>query len=171
MSLPAIALSTLQCVARDAISFQASHVLSILDPGENAPAVGISAENHLVQHFHDVTTGVGQGPAWIEPPMGGHIARIIEFARAAGPEARILVHCHMGVSRSPAAVLIIAAALTGSAEEAEACLQAIDPRAGTEPNARMIQMADRQLRLEGKLVAAVHRLNSRRPEATADQVW
>ena len=171
MSLPAIALSALHCAARDAASFQATHVLSVIDPDEKAPDVGLPEGRHLVLRFHDVTTGSGQGPAWVEPPMGGHVAQIIEFARAAGPKARLLVHCHMGVSRSPAAILIIAAAITGSAEQAEACLKSLDPRATTEPNSRMIQMADRQLRLQGALVAAVDRLNRRRPEVDAAGIW
>lgn len=165
MTLPIFAIAPVQLAAAHAQQMQATKVLSILDPDHACPQFEVE---HLLLRFHDVSHGIG-GARWIEPPMGGHVAKIIAFAHSLNPDDRVLLHCAMGVSRSPAALLIVVAALTGSPDTALAQLQRLIPSLSYEPNKRMIQLADRQLRLKGALEAT---LDSRpQPEPDAASIW
>lgn len=150
MQLPFIGIAPVQLAATRASDWRVNKVLSILDPDQPSPTF---EAQQLLLRFHDVSHGSG-GARWIEPPMGGHVAKIIQFARDLVPTDRVLVHCAMGISRSPAATLTIVATLTGSAEIAMAELRRLIPSGAFEPNRRMISLADRQLRMRGALEAA-----------------
>jgi predicted protein tyrosine phosphatase len=130
---------------------QPRHLISLTDPETPAPRfAGVAPGRHLKLEFHDVDAPL---PGLV-PPDGGHIERIIAFARGWDELAPLLVHCHAGASRSTAAALIVAAARTaGRAGEAARLLRARAPHAC--PNRRMIALADAQLGLAGRLVAAV----------------
>lgn len=167
-AMPALILSCM-AGATDAVDrHRATKALSIIDPGQSPPNL---ACEQMTLRFHDVITGAGQSPHWIEPPMGGHIARIIAFGRALSSDDRCVVHCHAGISRSPAALLIIAAARTHSVNAALSALAAADPAGTTAPNSRMIAMADRQLELRGALSAAAAAICDRHPPARAISIW
>ena len=134
-----------------------SHVLSILDPAWPVPeAFGRFGEHaRLELRFHDVIEEV---PGMVAPNEE-HVARLLAFGRdlAAEPPgaARLLVHCHMGVSRSTAsAALVLAQALRGrpGGEVFRAILR-VRPRAW--PNLRMVEIGDAMLGRDGELVAAV----------------
>lgn len=165
MTLPMFAIAPVQLASAHAAKMQATKVLSILDPDQACPPFQVE---QLLLRFHDVSHGIS-GARWIEPPMGGHVAKIIAFAQGLAPQDRVLLHCAMGISRSPAALLIIVAALTGSAEVAIAELQRLIPTLCFEPNKRMIQLADRQLRLKGALDAALVSLPLPVPDAAS--IW
>lgn len=132
MTLPKIVLTNHSCALRQAAEHRATRVLSILDPGEAPPHFGV---DHLALHFHDVASS--GGPIWIEPPIGGHVDKIIQFARSLRPDDRCVVFCHAGISRSPAAILIIVATLTKSAQAAAVALHDIDPAGLCDPNTRV----------------------------------
>lgn len=165
MPLPFFAIAPVQLAAAHAAKMQATKALSILDPDQACPEFQVE---HLLLRFHDVSHGVG-GPRWIEPPLGGHVAKIIAFAQSLAPHDRVLVHCAMGISRSPAAVLIIVAALTGSADAAIEELRRLIPSLIFEPNQRMIRLADRQLRMKGALEAVLN--VPPRPIPDAASIW
>lgn len=165
-ALPAIAISTLSRAANDAATFGATKVLSIVDPEDTAPPMA-AALGHLVLRFHDVEDLVG---CRCSGPSGEHIAQIIAFAGTLTPEDRCLVHCHAGISRSPAAVLIILAVLTGSAAEAVIALRALEPVV-YHPNSLMLDLADLQLRLNPSLGDAIAPLRAAIRAPTADQIW
>ena len=76
------------------------HVVSISDIECQRPALQRAAAVHFVE-FTDSPNG--------EPLAAGldDIEAIVEFARRAGPQAKILVHCWAGISRSPAVAWII----------------------------------------------------------------
>lgn len=122
--LPLIVISTLARAASDAAAIGATHVLSIIDPNDEAPLMS-AASHHVILRFHDVDGG---GGSW-QAPSHEMISQIIAFARTLTADDRCLVHCHAGISRSPAAVLIVLATLTRSADEAVAALRAIEPSA------------------------------------------
>lgn len=72
-----------------------THVVSVVDPDCLVSCPGLL---HLV----------------VEKPDGGFLERhgvdaIIAFAQTIPPDARLLVHCHAGISRSPAAAIGILA--------------------------------------------------------------
>ena len=149
------------------------HVLSILDPERAEPKAfdGYAPHRRLTLRFHDD----------IEPlpgratPQDAHVAEILAFGDTlarSGPGAHLLVHCHMGVSRSTAAMLTLMAqaAPRHDAEALFARLVAIRPQAW--PNSRMIAFADRLLGRDGTLTAALGRHYARQIAAKADwSVW
>ena len=149
-----------------ALDERVTHVLSILDPGTEEPAsfAGLAAANLLRLRFHDV---IEELPA-IDAPAASHIAAILEFCGmlAAHEKHRALIHCHMGISRSTAAAIILLADHGGDAEAAVAHVSEIRPVAW--PNLRMVELADKLLALDQRLVRAVRRHHAkallRRPE-------
>ncbi|MGH7005290.1 MAG: tyrosine phosphatase family protein [Alphaproteobacteria bacterium] len=148
-----------------------THAISILDPETEEPAgmatAGLAAlpgDNVLRLRFHDV---IDHAPA-VSPPGNGHIAAILKFGTAlkAHGAPRLLIHCHAGISRSTAAAIIVLAQLGAEAAAAVDRVVALRPIAW--PNLRMIEIGDRMLKLEQRLVRAVRRHHaqalSRRPE-------
>lgn len=69
---------------------------------------------------------------------------------------RILIHCEAGVSRSSAAALIMYACWLGPGREREAMMRVLTQRPIALPNRRMVELADRLLDREGRLVSAAH---------------
>ena len=140
-----------------------THVLSILDPDWPDPeAFGAFAPHHRATfRFHDVIEPI---PGMIAPEEA-NVAAILAFARDAGDVSHLLIHCHAGISRSTAAMLmILAQALPHESEDAAAArLANIRPQAW--PNSRMIAFADELLGREGRLIAALGPLYARRLEA------
>ena len=146
-----------------------THVLSILDPArDDHPAFArYGAPRRLVLRFHDE---IEPGPGIVLPGRDD-VAAILAFGRdafAGGPDGHLLVHCHMGISRSTAAMAMLLAEAhpeIGEPEVAER-LRAIRPIAW--PNLRMIEMADALLGRAGRLVAAAATLYAgnlaRRPD-------
>ncbi len=147
-----------------------THVLSILDPGWPDPDFGrYPPVSRTVLRFHDE---VDPRPG-IVLPNAGDVEAVLAFGRAveadpAGPGAHLLVHCHMGISRSTAAMTaILAQAAPDEAEDAVLDrVTAIRPQAW--PNLRIIELADAALGRSGRLVAAVGRLYARRLSAHPD---
>ena len=136
-----------------------SHVLSIVDP--NWPALSAfdayGVHQRTVLQFDDIIDPM----AGKVMPAREHMAEILRFARdEAGalliPE-RLLVHCHMGVSRSTAAMATLIARSDPSLAEDEifARLRTIRPQAW--PNSVLIGFADELLGRGGRLIEALRR--------------
>ena len=134
-----------------------SHVLSLLDPGTPEPeAFGtFGAHARTTLHFHDCL-GPGEG---LVPPEPEHVAAILGFGRNLDGVGHLLVHCHYGLSRSTAALLMLFAQAEpeSPAEALVARLHAL--REPAWPNARMIGFADAMLGREGRLSEAVRQLH------------
>lgn len=136
-----------------------THVLSLLDPGLPSPtSFGAYGEHQRLElRFHDV---IEETPDQIAP-SGRDVQRILAFGRdlvdEPGGVGRLLVHCHAGVSRSTAALVMIMAqaAPHRPADEAMDAVAAVRGKAW--PNLRMIEIADELLDRRGELVAAVRR--------------
>lgn len=143
-----------------------THVLSILDPGTPEPAkfAELPADQLLRLRFHDV---IETDIPLMNAPAQEHIDAIMTFGTAAKrAHHRILIHCHMGISRSTAAAVMLMAEHGLEPEAAVAHVAGIRPIAW--PNLRMIELADAHLGLEQQLVHAVRRHHARalqkRPE-------
>jgi predicted protein tyrosine phosphatase len=136
-----------------------THVLSILDPGTPEPAkfAELPADQLLRLRFHDIIeTNI---PA-MDPPAAEHVEAILAFgADAARAHHRILIHCHMGISRSTAAAIMLLASRHGDAEAAVARVAELRPIAW--PNLRMIELADAARSFDGRLIQAVRRHHAR----------
>lgn len=136
-----------------------THVLSILDPGTPEPAkfAALADDRLLRLRFHDV---VDEYQPLSESPRHAHVAAIFRFgAAAARAHHRLLIHCHMGISRSTAAAVMLLASESRDADAAVAHVTGLRPVAW--PNLRMIELADEQLGLERSLVRAVRRHHAR----------
>ncbi|MGH1587051.1 tyrosine phosphatase family protein [Methylobacterium phyllosphaerae] len=135
-----------------------SHVLSLLDPGTPEPeafsAYGAHARTTL--HFHDCLAP-GEG---LVPPEPEHVAAILEFGRGLDGAGHLLVHCHYGLSRSTAALLILLAQAEPDTSASVLVERLHTLREPAWPNARMIGFADTMLDREGQLSAAVRRLHA-----------
>lgn len=143
-----------------------THAISILDPETEEPQSfsALAVDNLLRLRFHDV---IEHQPA-IAPPDVGHIAAILNFGAGLKGHAapRLLIHCHAGISRSTAAAIIL---LSNHGAEADAAVaQVVSVRPKAWPNLRMIEIGDRMLKRENRLVQAVRRHHARalaaRPE-------
>ena len=100
-----IAVSSFWALEEALDRYKPAHLVSLMDNAEAVPTpTYINANNHLRLVFHDVEWEI----PGLSPSMAD-IKKIIEIAlRWKGNEEPILVHCVAGVSRSPAAGLILA---------------------------------------------------------------
>lgn len=135
-----------------------SHVLSLLDPGTPDPEAfaAYGAHTRTTLRFHDCL-GPGGG---LVPPEPEDVAAILAFGRQLDGAAHLLVHCHYGLSRSTAALLMLFAQADPEvpADALVARLHAL--REPAWPNARMIGFADAQLGRGGRLTEAVRQLHA-----------
>jgi len=143
-----------------------THVLSILDPDTpEPPKFAVLPPDQLLRlRFHDV---IEEDQPLTEAPSPMHVRAILKFgAEAVRAHHRILIHCHMGISRSTAAAVMLLAERGHAPEAAVARVAELRPVAW--PNLRMIELADAHLGLERRLVHAVRRHHARalmkRPE-------
>ena len=104
-------------------------------------------------------------------PEVEHVEAVIRFGedfetgRVVEAESHVLVHCHMGISRSTAAMLTLMA-LANPEEDADSLFErlvSIRPQAW--PNSRMVAYADAILGRSGDLSAALARHYGRQVKA------
>jgi len=142
------------------LSSRATHILSMLDPGFPDPhsAAGESRAR-LCLRFHDIIT---PQPGLIAPEAH-HIRSLLAFGRGVlrSNASHLLVHCHMGVSRSPAAMAALLAQANPEADERAVISHVADLRPQAWPNLLMVALADEQLHRDGRLVAALKPLYER----------
>lgn len=124
-------------------------VVSLLSPGHEAPPL-TGDPPRLVLRFHDIA----------EPAEGltlvteRQVDMLLTFAAGFAPHACLLLHCWMGISRSPAAAFVLACAGAPPGAEAKIAraLRAASPSA--TPNPRLVALADARLDREGRMSRA-----------------
>ncbi len=145
-------------------AIDATHVLSIMDPGWPEPEAlrAFDVHRRLRLHFHDV---IEPTQGWIAPERWD-VELLLAFGRDLGanrPEGaaeltqlHLLVHCHAGVSRSTAAAILLLAQHEPGQPAEHAILEVVRQRPRAWPNLRMIEFGDALLGRDGEIVAAVH---------------
>lgn len=122
--------------------------ISLLDKADEAPVIaGIPPGLHLKLAV-----------SMYDPPnLGedGYVAQLVKFTRGLSWKAPLLIHCRLGISRSPAAALIVQCALSPSREERLFAEELRDASPQADPNFSMIAAADGYLKRGGKLLEAV----------------
>ncbi len=136
-----------------------THVLSLLDPGTPDPTAFSSYDPHVraTLYFHDA---IEPAPDIVLPEMAD-VETILGFARDAGDVRHLLIHCHMGISRSTAAMLMVLAQAFPDEPEGALVDRLLEIRPQAWPNSRMIEFADERLGRNGRLMAAVSGIYAR----------
>lgn len=140
-----------------------SHVLSLLDPGTPEPVAfeGYGVHRRTTLRFHDcLGAGTDKHGTTLVPPEREDVAAILAFGGDLGDASHVLVHCHYGLSRSTAALLMLFAQGEPDTEAGALVARLHALREPAWPNARMIAFADAALGRGGELSEAVRRLHA-----------
>jgi len=134
--------------------YKPEYLISLMDNSDAVPTPNyINTNNHLCLGFYDVEWEI----SGISPSMED-VEKIIELAlRWGGNHKPILIHCLSGVSRSPAASLILASVCQPS-NEVSITMHLKQKAPFCHPNRLMIELADRSLSLDGALIDAVNNM-------------
>lgn len=151
-----IVVAPLPKVAEMAVRNRCREMISLVAPKQHfhRPAV-IDPARHLLLSLNDIAFA---GTGALVAPQEAHVEAVIAFARGWDRMAPLLIHCMMGVSRSPAAALIAALAVAPDQDDAALAqrLRAVSRQA--TPNARIVAIGDALLQRQGRLVAAVAKI-------------
>lgn len=152
--MPTIIVSPLKTIGEMAARHQATEMISLIAEKQDFHRPGIvRAARHLKLAMNDISFAGKDG---LIAPQESHVEEMITFARAWDQSAPLLVHCWMGVSRSPAAALITALAVSPELDDLKLAqsLRQVSPQA--TPNSRLIEIGDAALSRNGRLIAAVN---------------
>lgn len=148
-------ICSLDALLGTALSFNATHVVSLIDPDMDNPRItGLARPQHLVLHLNDLDR-VDHLPG---DPSPAHVAALLTFAGKLDDKARVLFHCVAGRRRSTAAALICDLAIARSSGVAldqdhlvAAAGRLRQIRPGADPNRALLTLADDALGLGGLL--------------------
>lgn len=143
-------------VLEDVTSFRPTHIVSLIDPSIDDAKVPKFNDAEIFQRkFYDLDA---PHPS---PLTLADVSEIVEFVgawaqqRKRGEDARLLVHCHMGASRSTAVALIALAILRGEGAEQGAFADLLSITTKPWPNSNVVRLADEALGRQGRLLAAL----------------
>jgi predicted protein tyrosine phosphatase len=140
-----------------------TRVVSILDPGTPEPEVLQTYPSHdrLTLRFHDIV----EPKAGLVPPDLRHIEELLQFGHLSlgCTIEHVLIHCHMGVSRSTAAAAALLLQVHPEVADEAALAHISNIRPQARPNARMIALADELLGRRGRLIRALARMTEQSP--------
>jgi len=151
--MTSIVVCPLANIAEMAVRHRAGAMVSLIAERQDFHRPGvIAAERHLKLAMNDIGfAGTGD----LVAPSEAHVERLIAFVRDWDQSAPILIHCWMGVSRSPAAAVITALALHPEEDDFELAGRLRKAAPHATPNARLIEIGDHMLGRNGRLIAAV----------------
>jgi predicted protein tyrosine phosphatase len=142
-----------------------THIVSIWDPEwierggvEDQLRRRLSGPTRLhIAYFHDTSTEEPGRRA----PAEDDLRRILAFVANLEPEARILIHCWAGISRSTAVGYAVLCQSMGPGRETECIESILAIRPQAFPNTLIIALADRILERKGAMLQASEKLMSR----------
>lgn len=152
--MPRIVVSPLRTIGEMAARHKVREMITLIAEKHDFHRPGIiDPKRHLSITVNDIAFAGKQG---LIAPQEAHVADIVAFARSWDQSNPLLVHCWMGVSRSPAAALIAALAAKPDLQDAELAAALRRASGQATPNARLIEIGDAVLARSGRLVAAVN---------------
>ena len=92
---------------------------------------------------------------WSTAPAEEHVQRLIDFVGNWDRVAPMVVHCFAGISRSTAGAYVAACALNPQRDEMRIAWDIRRASRTAQPNARIVSIADRLLRRDGRMVRAI----------------
>lgn len=150
MKLVVCSLDDLPCEIR---ARRPAAVISLLAPDQEAPALDLP-DRRLLLRCHDVAAA---GAGFVHPG-DAIVADLLAFARRLPGEATVIVHCWMGISRSPAAAFVLACALAPTAAETAIARELRRRSPSATPNPLLVRHGDEQLGRGGRMVEAIARI-------------
>lgn len=130
--------------------FEATHLISTLDPGDRLfRPPRIAAANHLQLWFDDE-----EDPARLNAPTLDHAQAIWDWSAALPPDARVVVHCFAGACRSTAVGISLWLQHNGTDRIAEAAEWLKLDRPQACPNLLLAAHFDSIIGANGELVKA-----------------
>ena len=111
----------------------------------------IAPENHLVLAVDDISTPVDGYTV----PAEEHVQRLIDFVGNWDRTTPMVVHCFAGISRSTAAAYTAACVLSPQRDELDIAWRIRRASRTAQPNARIVSIADRLLKRNGRMVHAI----------------
>lgn len=148
-----IVVCPLASIAETAVRHGAKEMVSLIAEKQDFHRPGvICAERHLKLAMNDIGFA---GTGGLIAPSEAHVAQLIDFVRDWDQSAPLVVHCWMGVSRSPAAAVIAILALNPQEDDFELARRLRKAAPHATPNTRLIEIGDRMLQREGRLIAAI----------------
>jgi len=147
-----ILVCRLNQIAETAVLHGAHEMVSLLAENQDfhRPAV-IEQNRHLKLGLNDIS----EHRPGLTAPGEAHVERLIEFAKSWDQRAPLVIHCWLGISRSPAAAAITALTLEPDQDDMALAqrLRAASPF--VTPNARLIEIGDSMLGRGGRLISAI----------------
>jgi predicted protein tyrosine phosphatase len=147
-----ILVCRLNQIAETAVLHGAREMVSLLAENQqfHRPAV-IDEQRHLKLGLNDIS----DHRAGLTAPDEAHVEQLIEFVSGWDQRAPLLVHCWLGISRSPAAAVITALTVAPDQDDMALAerLRAASPF--VTPNARLIEIGDSLLGRGGRLTRAI----------------
>ncbi|HXF52881.1 MAG TPA: protein-tyrosine phosphatase family protein [Hyphomicrobiaceae bacterium] len=163
-SLGVIHVCPISAVPELLVRTGARHLITVINEHMLlATPQGFSRDNHLRLAVHDI----------IEPQPGlicpgpEHVAQLISFARRWNHDGPLVIHCHAGISRSPAAAFIALCTLNPNAPELRLAERIRQASPTALPNRRMVELADAALGRGGRMVEAIERIGMAEPAIEA----
>ncbi len=147
-----------------------THLVSILDPDrEPLTAFDDYGPHHRIDlRFDDIVIELPERMA----PVDRHLERVLAFgqrlAAEAGPDHHLLVHCHMGISRSTAAMALILTQARPDRPAVEALAEVVRIRPQAWPNLRMLEIGGDILGRRLELLEGVREVYQRRAQGQAE---
>tara|TARA_R110002020_G_scaffold364263_3_gene576614 strand:+ start:26698 stop:27261 length:564 start_codon:yes stop_codon:yes gene_type:complete len=147
-----IIVCRLNQIAETAVIHGARELVSLLAENQQFHRPGvIDQARHLTLGLNDIAE-VRPG---LTAPGEAHVERLIGFVKDWDQRAPLLVHCWLGISRSPAAAAIAALALEPDQDEMALAERLRHASPFITPNARLIDIGDAMLGRGGRLTRAI----------------
>jgi len=139
---------------------RARHVVTLLRLTERVQWPGhIVPDSHLILAVDDIV----EAADGYTVPAEEHVGRLIEFASQWDRKTPMVMHCFAGISRSTGAAFVAACALNPRRDENEIARSIRNASPTAQPNVRIVGIADRLLKRNGRMMAAVEALGPGEP--------
>jgi len=147
-----LVICRLNQIAESAVLHGACEMVSLLAENQSfhRPAV-IDQNRHLTLGVNDIAE-VRPG---LTAPGEVHVDRLIRFVQGWDQRAPLVIHCWLGISRSPAAAAITALTLEPDQDEMALAERLRKASPFVTPSARLIEIGDSMLGRGGRLIRAI----------------
>lgn len=147
-----ILVCRLNQIAETAVLHGAHEMVSLLAENQNFHRPGvIDQKRHLKLGINDIS----ELRPGLTAPGEAHVEQLIEFVKNWDQQAPLVIHCWLGISRSPAAAMITALTLQPDQDDMALAKRLRLTSPFVTPNARLIEIGDSMLGRNGRLIDAV----------------